>query len=708
MSSIEANFCDCYYTVGKEICKPVGTITLYYHADGVMCDENGYLYKGGNKGLYHKFRKSPSRLYRICNGCVGKTCDCTDKAQLFYVNGLWKNYKGDSYKLRHNSEDIYIIDKLCFYKSVEPKHVVPQDNINLCFVGGVSTGKSTILNAIFSERLTQCKIKRTTMVPTIYVENNDHWNPFEKSDNTERIYAEIEKKNKDIIEKTENGIKLDPSEYSELIFNVGKLDINILDDCFVNVYDIPGLNDARTKNIYYEYLDNNFHKFNLIVLLVDIHSGLNTSDEMDMLRFVVSHVQHHKAKGRKVYTLVVVNKADDMQWNEDTQSLELTGELSEMYEQADNTVVSEFAAKGVSDQLIGILPLCAADAYLYRMVKKHGSGFPLSSDQILKIGVNQMGKQFSKKKPDEQKTKVDEILADKDFVEDMIKLSGFQKFVDKLSVFLNANGTNKQIRIENLLFEKNKLPALRLESSCGKEFNDLVYQHIIILNKIAKIDKTVYDKLMSEMLLTIKDLFNTVIKTYRSISNELIVFYQTFKNNVIDKYFQDYDDKTEYNDKGYSDALVKHIITQIYVKLSKGGYAINDYLEIFNTLICIGSFDKVTIKNLLETIMQNEYPVKFTESDAEIAAFVCMLVQIKSLDIDLTQFMRYVLLERYMLADEYATITKYMSYLNRGEVAISTFLAPISHNKRQLFAKKIVEWKPDDGLDAMDTLYLNL
>ena len=38
---------------------------------------------------------------------------------------------------------------------------IPTDNINLCFVGGVSTGKSTVLNSVFCEELTQCKIKRT-------------------------------------------------------------------------------------------------------------------------------------------------------------------------------------------------------------------------------------------------------------------------------------------------------------------------------------------------------------------------------------------------------------------------------------------------------------------------------------------------------------------------------------------------------------------
>jgi hypothetical protein len=119
---------------------------------------------------------------------------------------------------------------------------VPIENINLCFVGGVSTGKSTVLNAIFCEELTQCKIKRTTMVPTIYVENENDAPNLTAPD---MIFKTISDKNNDIILKTETGKKLDKNEYKELAFNVGKLDINILQGSYVNVYDIPGLNDAR-------------------------------------------------------------------------------------------------------------------------------------------------------------------------------------------------------------------------------------------------------------------------------------------------------------------------------------------------------------------------------------------------------------------------------------------------------------------------------
>jgi hypothetical protein len=133
---------------------------------------------------------------------------------------------------------------------------IPTDNINLCFVGGVSTGKSTILNAIFCEELTQCKIKRTTMVPTVYVENSTH------QTTSDEIYKKITEKNKDIIERTERGENIAKDEYAEMVFQVGPLDISILEGSRVNVYDIPGLNDARTKNVYYEYMETNFFKFN--------------------------------------------------------------------------------------------------------------------------------------------------------------------------------------------------------------------------------------------------------------------------------------------------------------------------------------------------------------------------------------------------------------------------------------------------------------
>ena len=182
---------------------------------------------------------------------------------------------------------------------------IPTENINICFVGGVSTGKSTALNAVFGRQLTQCHFKRTTMVPTVYVEN-----PIDTSASTE-IYETIARKNQEIYQKTESGQTVSKDEFNELVFQVGKLDINIIENSFVNIYDIPGLNDPRTKAKYYDYLDSNFHKFNIIVFFVDIRSGLNTSDEFDFLDFIANSTRNQiKQNDRKVFTLVVVNKAN--------------------------------------------------------------------------------------------------------------------------------------------------------------------------------------------------------------------------------------------------------------------------------------------------------------------------------------------------------------------------------------------------------------
>jgi GTP-binding protein EngB required for normal cell division len=579
-------------------------------------------------------------------------------------------------------------DETSFDYPIHPeKPTIPIDNINLCFVGGVSTGKSTVLNGIFCEELTQCKIKRTTMVPTIYIENENNSTNLTAP---ELIFTTISEKNKEIIEQTECGKKLNKAEYNELVFNVGKLDINILNGSYVNVYDIPGLNDARTKNIYYSYLDDNFTKFNLVVLLVDIHSGLNTSDEIDIVNFITTHTKYELDTNKKqIYTLVVVNKADDMQLDEEEQgdTLKLTGELSEMFEQVEKTIKTEFNKHDILNHLIGIIPLCAIDAYLYRMVQKHGNKFKLSPEQILKIGINENGKKFSTLKPAIQEKKVYEILNDNNFINTMIKLSGFSRLESILHKFLSENNVGKQIRIDNLLFELSKYKPIYdvvLQSSVNiNVIESSIMKYIKILNVLKNIDNDTYYTQICGLLLKFNEAIEEIIinmKYNKKVDkNAIITYYDDISEKILQKYF------SEFVSKEYPYYVKEYILKLIYNDFKDNWIEIKTIITNFNVLQKINAFEPSTVKNIFDIIISNlkqSHYLNYEENDelnkADINNLLNLLKSCEQLEINLSPFIRYVLISKYRLFarnelfDELCKIQ--MLYKKHGEIPMYQFL----------------------------------
>jgi GTP-binding protein EngB required for normal cell division len=593
---------------------------------------------------------------------------------------------------------------------------VPTDNINICFVGGVSTGKSTILNAIFCEELTQCKIKRTTMVPTIYVENE--YNPFQITQ-PEEIFKKITDKNKELIEKTENGEKISKKEYTELMFNVGKLDINILNDAYVNVYDIPGLNDARTKDIYYEYLEEKFHKFNLLIFIVDIHSGLNTSDEIDIVNFITNNTRYQlENNNKKIYTMVIVNKADDMQLDEDsveTDKLVLTGELNEMYEQVEKTIKTEFVRKNIAEHLIGIIPLCAIDSYLYRMVKKHGKNFKLTPEQILKIGVNENGKKFSTLKPATQAKKVYEILNDNAFIETMIKLSGFSCLEKTLHKFLNENNTGKNIRINNLLFTLKKYDDIveyldKDKSLFPEGIENIIEKHNNIYHSIKKIDDQLYNEFITTLVGKIFIVLEKKITLYYYEDiTDLIVDYQLFQNKILKVYFNDYYDTSDYP------TFIKEQICCLILGYFKNNNRLSvlDLLSNISILKKINYFDgKIVISFINIFIEKNIHNDNSLFNDSQIIA--CLNDLSHNLNIDITKLLRFLILHRFKIilpTDEDRMFIAKMLYQTYNELPIRTWLLTIGRF-RGISDKVIIDGFDekniinDDGF-KLDLYYLN-
>ena len=585
---------------------------------------------------------------------------------------------------------------------------IPNDNINICFVGGVSTGKSTGLNGVFCQKLTECKIKRTTMVPTVYVENENNTNPYIVTPSDD-IYEQVSKRNAMIIEKTEKGHRTTVEDYAELVFNVGKLDINIIEDSFVNIIDMPGLNDARTKSVYYDYLETNFHKFNLIVFFVDIHSGLNTSDEIDIVNFITANTTLQKEiNGREIYTLVVVNKADDMQLDETTGTINLTGELKEMYDQVEHTIQDEFSKRNIVKNLIGIVPLCAIDAYLYRMVRKYGREFKLSPEQILKIGVNENGKKFSTLKPAVQEQKVYEILNDTSFIETMIKLSGFSEFERILHNFLKNGDAGKKIRINNLLYEIRKLPSIDVCKSGGNyltcdsinQLAHLVHSYMDIYVRIKSIDETMFETQILSFVNNIEIYMMDEIKSIRDLSSA-ITYYDKIVANVLKPHFAKYYDTNNYS------VFIKEHVNQIIRGMFSGDVKDLDIIMCLNMLQKIGSFTKENVSDLFSRLIANprtESTIQFEDKTDQ--QMVRVLTECAKIGVPISNVLRFILINKFNTGAY--LYTRYLMYQKMGEITLSGYIyICMPRPSMDMVVRGLTESDMNEPQFVLDLFYLN-
>ena len=554
-------------------------------------------------------------------------------------------------------------------KEEAPLAELPAENISICFVGCVSTGKSVLLNSIFCEKFAESKIKRTTMVPSVFIETEG-----EIVVNTDEINRKISERNSLLIHNSEIGLE-SKSDYSELRFNVGKLDIKILEDGLVNVYDIPGLNDARTKGVYYEYLREKFTKFNVIIFVIDIHSGLNTSDEMDILKFITAHTRTHKEQTQKnVFTMVVVNKADDMQVEKDADEIEqlvLTGELAEMFEQVKTTVHAEFSRNGIAENLIGIIPLCAIDSYLYRMVKKYGSRFQLTDEQLLKIGTNEMGKKFAKLAKYKQREAVEKILTDDQFVDDMIKLSGFSTLEGTLNTFLTKT---KNLRIDNLLYRMHFFPKIFDEMTTMRWDKRRMYAIIDMYNKIFEKIKTsseeIFDAELDKFTRAIHDGLRWLIEREKNI-NQIMDYYKDILEIM----------PPDTMEKKYPPYVISRIFALILFKYERMDFGttltLEGFLEDVSRMMTIDMFTKERVEILLETIiscLRLGLYMRIDKSSSAMLQFCGICDEMIALGVKLSKFLRFIIISDAQTCDTRMLFEKRMLYMKHGELIACQYI----------------------------------
>ena len=124
-------------------------------------------------------------------------------------------------------------------------------SIKVAIIADISVGKTTLLNSILCNQMSSTKIRRTTMLPQVYLETKEDYdisNIFERNNNSN--------------EKILNGtVKLTTQNCKDICHKVPKLYdiVELADNVFLDIYDIPGLNDCKSSDIYYHWISNNFY-----------------------------------------------------------------------------------------------------------------------------------------------------------------------------------------------------------------------------------------------------------------------------------------------------------------------------------------------------------------------------------------------------------------------------------------------------------------
>lgn len=135
--------------------------------------------------------------------------------------------------------------------------------------------------------------------------------------------------------------------------------------------DVPGINEADSSRKFRDYVKSHWTTFDCVVLVKDAVQGVNTEEQVELLKFV----EENNVEGKGVPTIILGNKMDDP---DNEQKLEFVREtrqktieiFGESCSQKILDCILEAKAQGVDNQELrsGVVfvPVSAAYAFVYR------------------------------------------------------------------------------------------------------------------------------------------------------------------------------------------------------------------------------------------------------------------------------------------------------------------------------------------------------
>ena len=467
-------------------------------------------------------------------------------------------------------------------------------DINIAIMGAVSAGKSTLLNALFVEKYSDMKMKRTTMLPQIYKETNDK--------KLQKIPEEIKNNNKllndNIIKQTEQEQKFTIDDCIEIDYFVEPLkDFQKLEKgVLLNIYDIPGLNDAKTQKTYFEYIEKNFYKFDIIILMIDVNSATNTTDEINIINKITDFIKKEIEKGKKIYMITCVNKCDNLICENDILKIN-DEEIQEQYDQVITTISKIIKEKSIGTYCSNILPTSMEDAYIYRLCKYYKNP-ALDKKHIDKLGTNEYGKKKWIAMKNKTENKLFQDINKEDTYKTNMENSGFVKFQNIFNDILKKN--QYDMLINNII---NSVKNIQSFKSLGTELFtksiDIIKTYILEYVKYEKINKIFKKNNNFQLLL---DIFNKEIE-YLLEQMSIITYNTIFDENLTCTEYFEKEIMKIINVKIFDKNLYNKIITTI----NNNNEKINK-IQI-NHLECHNNITPAIFRLILKTLHKNCYSV---------------------------------------------------------------------------------------------------
>ena len=298
------------------------------------------------------------------------------------------------------------------------------ENIKLAIFGPVSAGKTTFFNALMSNKCSGMARKKLTMLPQIYQIVNEG-----EIHTIQGIYQNNKFFNEEILKLREAGT-FDPEQhFTELIYNINPIPdfIQLPDNMATySILDMPGLNCAG-DTLYYDYVKKISSTIDIYLVVFDINSGLNTTDEINILKFIVEQIQQNNHG----HLHILINKCDNIIINGDNITLE-DEELDELYKRIEEAIHKYCAP--IHDK-VSFSPLCSQKLYIYRSVQNDIT--TIEEEHLNNIISEELGKKGLKDYSDiTAKREYVSGLTNSPIFGDWIKNTGYNQFIHSLDKIL--------------------------------------------------------------------------------------------------------------------------------------------------------------------------------------------------------------------------------------------------------------------------------